>query len=168
MDQAPEDWRSFRGQQYRWRRGLIQVLWRHREMIFNPRYGVVGVRALPHFVVFEGVAPLLEIRGDVVIALGGMARPAELALHTPDRRLAGVFGTGVALSAVLLENCGYRQLNSWWSCVATARALGSAPRGGDEAACVRSVIVGRSVHGPGTRVAHRLTRFRCAFRFPSE
>jgi hypothetical protein len=32
-------------------------------MIFNPRYGVVGVRALPHFVVFEGVAPLLEIRG---------------------------------------------------------------------------------------------------------
>ena len=25
--------------------------------------------------------------------------------------------------AAVLENCGYRQLNSWWSCVGTVRAL---------------------------------------------
>src|SRR6185436_6185272 len=58
--QAPEDWASLQSQRYRWRRGLLQVLWRNRTMIGNPRYGVVGLGALPYAVLFEGLAPLLE------------------------------------------------------------------------------------------------------------
>ena len=27
------------------------------------------------------------------------------------------------LVVALLENCGYRQVNSWWSCVGTVQAL---------------------------------------------
>ena len=41
--QAPEDWRSLQAQRCRWRRGLLQVLWRHRGMIGNPRFGIVGL-----------------------------------------------------------------------------------------------------------------------------
>jgi hypothetical protein len=29
----------------------------------------------------------------------------------------------VLLFVALLENCGYRQVNSWWSCVGTVQAL---------------------------------------------
>ena len=45
--QAPEDLRSLRNQRYRWRRGLLQSLWRHRGMIGNPRMGAVGLGVLP-------------------------------------------------------------------------------------------------------------------------
>src|SRR6185436_10727090 len=38
--QAPEDWRSLRSQRWRWRRGLLQVLWRNRRLVGNPRFGV--------------------------------------------------------------------------------------------------------------------------------
>ena len=41
--QAPEDWQSLRSQRYRWRRGLLQTLWRYRRMIGNPRFGTVGL-----------------------------------------------------------------------------------------------------------------------------
>jgi hypothetical protein len=27
------------------------------------------------------------------------------------------------LAAVILESCGYRQVNSWWGCVGTVQAL---------------------------------------------
>src|SRR5688500_14497588 len=52
--QAPEDWESLRSQRYRWRRGLLQALWRHRRMIGNPRFGMVGLGALPYVACFEG------------------------------------------------------------------------------------------------------------------
>jgi hypothetical protein len=30
---------------------------------------------------------------------------------------------GLLMAAAVLENCGYRQLNSWWSCVGTIQAV---------------------------------------------
>lgn len=144
--QAPEDWESLRSQRYRWRRGLLQVLWRHRAMIGNPRYGAVGLATLPYIAFFEGLGPLLEICG-YAITIGG----AILGFLNWDyfRVLAAIsvlFGTAVTLLAVLLsdvatrrymqggdlfllvavvllENCGYRQINSWWGCVGTIQSL---------------------------------------------
>ena len=42
--QAPEDWRSLHSQRCRWRRGLLQVLWRYRRMIGNPALRRGGTR----------------------------------------------------------------------------------------------------------------------------
>ena len=61
--QAPEDMPSLRAQRCRWRRGLLQVLWRRRRMIGNPRYGIVGMGVLPYIAFFEGLGPLLEFIG---------------------------------------------------------------------------------------------------------
>src|SRR5581483_3885124 len=55
--QAPDDWRSLRSQRYRWRRGLLQSLWRHRRVIGRARFGVVGLLVLPYMLVIEGVGP---------------------------------------------------------------------------------------------------------------
>jgi len=47
--QAPADWPSLLLQRNRWHRGLVETLWHNRGMMGNPRYGLVGMAALPYF-----------------------------------------------------------------------------------------------------------------------
>ena len=82
--QAPEDWRSLQSQRCRWRRGLLQVLWRYRRMIGNPRYGKVGLAALPYVAFFEGLGPLLEIGGYSRDVSGRSAGLSELGVLRDD------------------------------------------------------------------------------------
>jgi len=124
-------------QRRRWHRGLWEVLWRHRDMIGNPRYGRIGLVALPYYVVFELAAPLLEVVGLVLVPLG-------LALGVVDAGYALAFllvscvyavfvsvaalaveefsfhrygrwrDLGVAMVVSVVENLGYRQLTAVW------------------------------------------------------
>ena len=144
--QAPEDWRSLRSQRQRWRRGLLQVLWRHRGMIGNPRYGLVGLGALPYMLVFEGLAPLLEFASYVLATAAVVAGVFDWKFYALVIGVWTFFGTAVSMTAVLLsdvatrrymrggdlirlfvvalaENYGYRQLNTWWGVVGTVQAL---------------------------------------------
>jgi cellulose synthase/poly-beta-1,6-N-acetylglucosamine synthase-like glycosyltransferase len=68
--EVPSTMRSLRGQRNRWHRGLWETLWRHRSMLFNPRYGRVGFFAFPYFVFFEALGPIIEALGYVVLVLG--------------------------------------------------------------------------------------------------
>lgn len=126
-----------RRQRSRWHRGLWETLWKHRVMVGNPRYGRVGMVALPYYWAFELAAPLLEIAGVVLVVLGlalgvvdpsfavlflavayGYAMLVTLAAMTVEEAtfhkyqrwpdLLRVFGAAVA------ENAGYRQLTAWW------------------------------------------------------
>jgi cellulose synthase/poly-beta-1,6-N-acetylglucosamine synthase-like glycosyltransferase len=144
--QAPEDLRSLRRQRERWRRGLLQILWRQRGAICNPRLGVVGLGVLPYVAFFEGLGPLIEIFGYVVTTVAvflGLLNWSHYKVLLAVSFLFGVATTLVAvvlsdvgtrrylrsrdlaqlLAAAVLENIGYRQLNSWWGCVGTAQAV---------------------------------------------
>ncbi len=68
--EAPEDVRVLARQRNRWQRGLMDVLARHRRMIFNPRYGSAGMLALPYFLLVEFLAPLIEVVGLFVLVIG--------------------------------------------------------------------------------------------------
>ena len=73
--EAPEDLRTLAAQRRRWQRGLAEMMWRHRHMVGNPRYGLIGAFVLPYFLVFELVGPLLiefpaYILFPIVAALG--------------------------------------------------------------------------------------------------
>ena len=121
------------------------MLWRNRRLIGNPRYGVVGLGVIPYILVFEGLGPLLEICRVRVDRGRGVARAAELGGVRRDagrvgavrRRcdLLALFMSDVATQrymtgrdlmllvvVVLLESCGYRQMNAWWGCVGTVKA----------------------------------------------
>ena len=144
--QVPEDVDSLRAQRYRWRRGLLQSLWRHRRVIGNPRYGIVGLVMLPYIAVFEGVGPILETTGYVITtaaAIGGFLDWQHYRLLIAVSLLFGVSTTLLAVlmsdiatqryttgrdlvllvAVAILENFGYRQLNSWWGCVGTVQAM---------------------------------------------
>jgi cellulose synthase/poly-beta-1,6-N-acetylglucosamine synthase-like glycosyltransferase len=144
--QGPEDRGSLRAQRCRWRRGLLQVLWRHRRAIANPRLGIIGMGVLPYTVFFEGLGPLLEVSGyviTVVAAILGIVNwqhfrvlLAVSLLFGAATTLVAVFlsdlGTGrylrtrdlgILLAAAIVESVGYRQLNAWWGCVGTVQAM---------------------------------------------
>lgn len=46
--EAPESLKDFIRQRYRWSFGGFQVLKKHRDMIFNPKYGYMGLFGLPY------------------------------------------------------------------------------------------------------------------------
>ena len=144
--QAPEDLPSLRAQRCRWRRGLLQTLWRYRGVLGHPRYGAVGMVVLPMTTVFEGVGPLIEVAGYVVTTVAALIGILDWSHYRILLAVSVLFGASTTLLAVLLsdltarrylrgrdlallcaaavlENVGYRQLNSWWGCVGTIQAL---------------------------------------------
>lgn len=54
-------------QRVRWARGLIQTLYLHKGMFFNPKYGKTAFLILPFFFLFEFLVPIIEFFGLVVL-----------------------------------------------------------------------------------------------------
>ncbi len=67
--QVPADLGSLRAQRNRWQRGLWETLWPHRGMLLRPSFGRLGLVSMPYLWFFEGLAPLLEIVGYLLIPL---------------------------------------------------------------------------------------------------
>jgi cellulose synthase/poly-beta-1,6-N-acetylglucosamine synthase-like glycosyltransferase len=67
--EAPESLRVLRRQRNRWHRGLIDTLWRHRAMLGRPRFGTIGLLAMPSFLLFEMLGPLVELSGYLIVPL---------------------------------------------------------------------------------------------------
>ncbi|MFL5929084.1 MAG: glycosyltransferase [Gaiellaceae bacterium] len=135
--EAPEDLRTLSRQRRRWQRGLGQSVWRHRRMLANPRYGVLGVLAFPYFAIFELLGPVIEIVGPIVTIywwaegrlstlflvcflvvsffLGILLTLAALGLEEFSFRRHPRTREILRLAAYsIVENLGYRQLNAVW------------------------------------------------------
>lgn len=67
--EVPSDLFTLRRQRNRWHRGLWETLWRYRGMLFNPRYGKVGMLGIPYFWLFEALSPLVEVTGYLILPL---------------------------------------------------------------------------------------------------
>ena len=68
--EVPSDLSTLRKQRNRWHRGLCETLWKHKDMLFNPRYGRLGMVAVPYYWFFEALAPLVELSGYVIVVVG--------------------------------------------------------------------------------------------------
>lgn len=67
--EAPEDLKSLKSQRMRWQRGLCETLWRHRSMAFSRTAGAPGWLGYPYFLLYECMAPLIELVGYVAVAI---------------------------------------------------------------------------------------------------
>src|SRR5690242_3609584 len=67
--EVPSDLKSLGRQRARWQKGLLDVLWLKRGLLFRPRYDRIGFFALPYLWLFEFAALVIEILGIVSIIL---------------------------------------------------------------------------------------------------
>jgi cellulose synthase/poly-beta-1,6-N-acetylglucosamine synthase-like glycosyltransferase len=135
--EAPSSLRVLARQRRRWHRGIAEIIGKHRGMIGRPRYGRIGLLALPYYVVFELMAPVVELAGIVLVPLGlwlgavnvpfairfvlvayGYALLVNLIALTVEEYSFHRYGRWKDLVAAVLasvvENFGYRQLTAFW------------------------------------------------------
>ncbi|WP_156307185.1 sulfatase-like hydrolase/transferase [Sphingobacterium endophyticum] len=67
--EVPEDKEILKKQRNRWMRGTMETLWKHRKLMFNPKYGKLGMISLPYWFFFEFLGPLVEFSGYVIFWL---------------------------------------------------------------------------------------------------
>jgi len=142
--EVPESMEMLARQRRRWHLGLMQSIFVNREMIFNPRYGTIGMLVIPYYVFFEIPGPFIEIMGYVVVLLSfavGLLAVKYFMLFISLAIFYGIFlsTAGIFLEELtyrrypgwnhmfrlmlygVFENFGYRQLNSFWRLQAVVR-----------------------------------------------
>lgn len=61
--EGPSSFKVLYRQRKRWGRGLVQLLHQHSSMILRPKYRQMGMITLPYVVLFEFLAPIIEVVG---------------------------------------------------------------------------------------------------------
>jgi cellulose synthase/poly-beta-1,6-N-acetylglucosamine synthase-like glycosyltransferase len=135
--EAPETLKVLSRQRTRWHRGAIETFVRHGAMMTDLRYGRIGLIGMGQVLVFDLIGPALELAGYVLLPLmwasgilhvdyllaffslsilfGIAVSVGALALEEAELRRVGETSDLLRLAmAAVLENFGYRQLNSWW------------------------------------------------------
>lgn len=109
--EAPESKEILKKQRNRWMRGTMETLWKHRKLMFNPRYRKLGMVSLPYWFFFEFLGPLVEFSGYIIffifLVLGIVSWPFFFIL------LALVLSTGVLFSvyAIWVDSVSHQVYN---------------------------------------------------------
>jgi len=111
--EVPGNWRMLRRQRNRWHRGMLQSLSRYRRMMFNPRYGIMGMLVLPYFLIFETMGPFIETLGYISVPLAWALGLLNTKFFLLFFVLAVAFGVFLSVAAILLEEISYRRYPSW-------------------------------------------------------
>ena len=109
-------------QRDRWHRGLADVLWRHRKVMGNPRYGVLGLVTFPYFFI-ELIGPVLELLGLVGLVLALLTDSVSVefgGLFVAVSYGYGLLLTGLALMMEEFSDRRYRRVRDqlllfWWA-----------------------------------------------------
>ena len=132
---------SFFGEQVRqrlnWHRGLLECLWFHKALLFNPRYGRFGLVVYPYILYAEAIEPLVELIGVIYLVLGLFLNALNviglffviasvyfftfcftviciLIEELTFNKFSDKKSLFLLIYYSLLENLGYRQLNLVW------------------------------------------------------
>jgi cellulose synthase/poly-beta-1,6-N-acetylglucosamine synthase-like glycosyltransferase len=119
--EAPSSLRVLAQQRRRWHRGVAEILTKHSGAVGNPRYGRIGLVALPYYLVFELLAPLVELAGLVLVPLGllvsfaGSPAQFEIDVSFLWRFLCVAYGYALLISLVALavEEYSFHRYSRW-------------------------------------------------------
>ena len=111
--EVPSDLKSLSRQRARWQKGLLDVLWTTRAMLFRPRYGRIGFFALPYLWLFEFAAPVIEILGIATIVLAAVLGVLSRAFFLQFLLFGYAFATVISIGSVLQEEITYKRYNDW-------------------------------------------------------
>src|SRR5262249_37877345 len=101
--EVPESLRILKRQRNRWQRGTIETLWLHREMVGRASYGLLGLAAVPYFILFEMLGPVVELTGYAVTTAGLAFGLVDWRTASPFFIAAVLYGVVLSTSSIVLE-----------------------------------------------------------------
>jgi len=110
--ESPATFRMLARQRRRWQLGLCQTLWKNRHLLFNPRYGAVGMMSYPFHLYVEALGAVVEFLGYLVIPFAFLAGTALPALYFPLLLLGLSYATFLSVGSVVLEELTHRRYPS--------------------------------------------------------
>lgn len=132
--EVPTTHRILRNQRDRWQRGLIDTMYFHINMLFNPKHRQMGMIGYPYYFFFELLGPWIEAQGLLFLAIGLLTGSVGLPVFLLVMAATVGMGVGISLASLLLaeyhqqyfsagdrirlillaivENFGYRQYSS--------------------------------------------------------
>lgn len=110
--EVPTDLRSLASQRSRWHRGLLEVLWRYRDMLFRPKYGRIGSVLMPYLWLFEALSPFAELIGLLSLLLAAVGPHANRSFLLEVLLVGYGFSVLVSIGSIVLEEMTYRRYQS--------------------------------------------------------
>ena len=107
--ECPESLRILGRQRDRWQRGLMESVWRNRVMLLNPRYGRIGLVAMPYYLFLEVVGPVIEALGYVTFIVALLLGQASVPYVVAFLSVAFALGISLSFAAVGLEELSFRR-----------------------------------------------------------
>jgi cellulose synthase/poly-beta-1,6-N-acetylglucosamine synthase-like glycosyltransferase len=110
--EAPAEWGGLKNQRARWQQGALETLIKHWRMVGNPRYGRIGLFAMPQVVIEDILGPPAELIGYLVVPLAillGLLDPIAAVAYFC---MTVLFGTGLSLGTLILEEIQLRRTPS--------------------------------------------------------
>ena len=107
--EVPTSARVLGRQRERWHRGLIEILMANRDMMFNPRYGTLGMVAYPFFFFGEMLAPVIELCGYLTLVVGFFIGGVDFEFAKLFLLVAIGFGVLLSFWAIVLEELSFRR-----------------------------------------------------------
>ncbi|MEV4639638.1 glycosyltransferase [Actinoplanes sp. NPDC049548] len=111
--EAPSSLKVLGRQRRRWHRGIAEILSKHRGMILNPRYGRIGLLALPYYVLFELLAPFVELLAVVLLPLGLWVGAVDVGFAWRFVLVAYGYGLLVSLVSLFIEEISFHRYPRW-------------------------------------------------------
>jgi cellulose synthase/poly-beta-1,6-N-acetylglucosamine synthase-like glycosyltransferase len=144
--EAPSRLRDMQVQRVRWQRGALETYFNHARLTFNPRYGRLGMLAMPHILIVDVLGPLIEVAGYILLPLLWLAGLIHVGFFVAFLALTILLGLVISIGALfleefrlrryssasallklcgvaILENVGYRQLANFWRIIGWYRYL---------------------------------------------
>jgi len=144
--EVPEDLKMLGRQRRRWHLGLMQSMIQNRSAFFNPRYGKFGWVVLPYYLFIELLSPVVELIGYLAVILSFLFGMLSFDFMLLFLAVAVFYGIFLSTASIFLEeityrryprwshlfrlllygvieNFGYRQINSFWRCQAFLKYL---------------------------------------------
>lgn len=142
--EAPKDLTTLKNQRIRWQRGLCESLTNNLDLLFHSKGGTVGWLAFPFLALFEWLGSAIEVFGYVFVTVGFILGFVSFKVWIVLLLAAISLGILLSVSAFyleemsfhvypkphhvlllflgdILENFGYRQLNSLWKLIGLYR-----------------------------------------------
>lgn len=115
--QGPLSLNDIRSQRRRWQIGLFDTLLSHKSMLLNPRYGTVGLLAIPYHWIFELFGAVVEVLGYFIIPFSLVMGELNMFFFIIYFLLAVLLGVILSIGSLILEQYTRKSIVSAKQCL---------------------------------------------------